>query len=193
LLAFDWFEDARYYHGFHLRDDENGAILTDLLELHLLEIEKIKKIGRTPKNALEAWLMYFSNLEGDEMEGIAMENPAIQKAMTIEEIFWKSEKERRLYELREKAIREEFSALVEARAEGEAKGKVKGKVEGKVEGKVDTICKLLNKRFKGASSHLQAKVSEIKNLEILDLIFEDLIDAAVLSDAQDIIGRYLSN
>jgi predicted transposase/invertase (TIGR01784 family) len=118
-----------------------------------------------------------------------MENPAIQKAMTIEEIFWKSEKERRLYELREKAIREEFSALVEARAEGKAEGKA----EGEAKGKVDTICKLLNKRFKEASSDLQAKVSKIQNLEILDLIFNDLIDASVLSDAQDIIERYLSN
>jgi len=28
------------------------------------------------KDPSEAWLIYFSNLEGEEMEAIAMENPA---------------------------------------------------------------------------------------------------------------------
>jgi len=47
-----------------------------------------------------------------------MENPGIKKALTIEQAFWQSKKERRFYELREKAIREEISALAGDRAEG---------------------------------------------------------------------------
>jgi len=62
-----------------------------------LELSKIKKLNRRPKETLEAWLMYLNNLEGEEMEAIAMENPAIKKALTIEEAFWRSERERRLY------------------------------------------------------------------------------------------------
>lgn len=34
-----------------------------------------------------------------------MENPAIRKALTREEAFWRSEQERRFCELREKALR----------------------------------------------------------------------------------------
>ncbi len=62
------------------------------------------------------------------MEAIAMENPAIRKALTVEEMFWKSERERRIYELQEKALREKLSALAEARAEGEAGGGIKGEI-----------------------------------------------------------------
>ncbi|OIQ58735.1 PD-(D/E)XK nuclease family transposase [Moorella thermoacetica] len=94
-----------------MRDDETGERLCDDLEIHFLELEKIKAIKRRPKNALEAWMMYLNNLEGKEMEAITMENPGIRKALTIEKAFWQSEKEHRLYELREKAMRDEISAL----------------------------------------------------------------------------------
>ncbi len=53
-----------------------------------------------------------------------MENPGIREALTIEKAFWQSKKERRLSELREKAMRDEVSALAGARAEGEVRGKV---------------------------------------------------------------------
>ncbi|MQL53266.1 hypothetical protein GFC01_13570 [Desulfofundulus thermobenzoicus] len=42
----------------------------------------------------------------------------IRKALTIEEAFWRSERERSLYELREKALRDELVMLEGARAEG---------------------------------------------------------------------------
>lgn len=60
----------------------------------------------------------LNNLEGEELEAIAMENPAIRKALTMEETFWRSERERRFYELREKAMRDELVMLEGARAEG---------------------------------------------------------------------------
>ena len=53
--------------------------------------------GEQETNALEGWMMYLSNLEGEELEAIAMDNPGIRKALTIEQAFWQSKKERRLY------------------------------------------------------------------------------------------------
>nr|WP_238472800.1 Rpn family recombination-promoting nuclease/putative transposase [Desulforamulus profundi] len=69
---------------------------------------------RRPKDALEEWLLYFNNIVGEEMEEIAMGNPGIRKAMTIEQIFFKNQQERRLYELREKAARDEISMVAGA-------------------------------------------------------------------------------
>lgn len=40
-----------------------------------------------------------------------MNEPAIQKTLTAEEIFLKRDKERYLYEMREKALRDQMSAL----------------------------------------------------------------------------------
>jgi len=68
-----------------------------------------------------------------EFKPINRINPGIRKAMTIEQIFFKNQRERRLYELREKPVRAEISLVAGALAEGEAKGFAKGKAEGKAE------------------------------------------------------------
>ena len=181
--AFNWFKDIRYYRSLHLKDDETGDIFTDLLEVHILEINKVKVINRKPKDNLEAWMVYFSNLEGKEMEAIAMENAAIRKALTIEEMFWQSEKERRFYELREKAILEERSAIVEAKAEGETIGEARGRVEKTQE----AICKFMTRRFGIAPGEIMPKVKQMTNLEILDHVMEELFAANTVEEAQAII------
>ncbi|QDR79877.1 PD-(D/E)XK nuclease family transposase [Sporomusa termitida] len=53
-----------------------------------------------------------------------MSEPAIRKALTAEEIFLKQDKERYLYEMREKALLDHVSAM-----EGAGKGKEAGKTE----------------------------------------------------------------
>ncbi len=178
ILDFRWFPDEeRYRYIFHVREDETEILLTDDLEIHFLELSKIKKLNRRPKEALEAWLMYLNNLEGEEMEAIAMENPAIKKALTIEEAFWRSERERRLYELREKALRDELVMMEGARA------------EGRTEMAQEAICKYLEARFGEVSLDLQKKVAQYTNLEILAKIMNKIYTAGSLDDARAIIER----
>ncbi|BCV22752.1 hypothetical protein hamaS1_28210 [Moorella sp. Hama-1] len=180
ILGFNWFtDDERYQHTFHIREDESGQLLCNDLEIHFLELEKVKKLKRRPQDALEAWLMYLNNLEGEEMEAIAMENPAIRKALTIEEAFKRNEQERRLYELREKALRDEISMMAGARAEGKA--------EGKVEMAQEAICQYLEARFGKASRGLQKKVTQYNNLEVLTKIMNKIYTASSLEDARAII------
>lgn len=190
ILGFDWFEDRnRYHHVFHLREDETGMLLNDDLEIHFLELKKMKSIKRRPKDRLEAWMLYLNNLEGEEMEAIAMDNPGIKKALTIEQAFWQSKKERRLYELREKARRDEISALAGARAEGEAKGRTEGRTEGQIEGTIDAICKFLDARFGESSQQLQEEVRHIDKLEVLNRIINKIAIAESLEKASSIIKQ----
>ena len=133
-------------------------------------------------------MMYLSNLEGEELEAIAMDNPGIRKALTIEQAFWQSKRERRLYELREKAVRDELSMLAGARAEGEAEGEAKGKATAQ-----EAICKFLDARFGEASHSLQKKVRQINELEILDKIINKIYTANSLDDANAIIARKIRN
>ncbi|MDN5345030.1 MAG: hypothetical protein PWQ18_1144 [Clostridia bacterium] len=180
VLAFDWFRgDRRYHRTFHVRDDASGDLLCDDLEIHFLELEKIKTLKRRPQDALEAWMMYLNNLEGEEMEAMAMENPGIRKALTIEQAFWQSKKERRLYELREKAMRDEISALAGARAEGEARGEARGRQEA--------ICKYLDARFGETSRDLQGRVRQIGRLEALDKIINQIYTVGSLEEARAVI------
>lgn len=179
ILAFDWFRgDGRYHRTFHVRDDATGEPLCDDLEIHFLELEKTKTLKHRPQDALEAWMMYLNNLEGEAMEAMAMEYPGIRKALTIEQAFWQSKKERRLYELREKAIRDEISALAGARAEGEARGIAMAQ---------EAICKYLDARFGGPSRELQGRVKQIDRLETLDSIINLIYTAGSLAEAQAVI------
>jgi len=180
ILGFKWFrEDIRYHRKFHIRDDDTGELLSDDLEIHFLELEKIKQLRRKPDDDLEGWMMYLNNLEGEEMEAIAMVNPGIRKALTIEQAFWQSKKERRIYELIEKARRDEVSALAGARAEGKA--------EGKAEGRVEAICKYLEVRFGEDSQDLQRRIKEISKLEVLDKIINNIYTANSLEEAMAVI------
>ena len=175
ILEFDWFRDNRYRHVFHLRE-ESGEKLNDDLEMHFLELKKLRSIHHQPEDRLEAWLMYLNNVEGEALEVIAVENPGIRKALTIEEMFWKSDKERWIYELREKAIRDEISALDGAKSQGRA------------EGRQEAICKYLEVRFGEESRGLQDMVKRIEVLEKLDRIINQIYMANSLQEAEEVIS-----
>ena len=187
VLGFDWFPDeGRYHHTFHIREDETGQLLNDHMEMHFLELEKVKGLKRKPQNKLEAWLMYLNNLEGEEMEAIAMENPGIKKAMTIEQIFWQSKKERRMYELREKTLRDEISAIGGAKEEGKEEGIKEGKAEG-IKTTQEAICKYLEVRFGTASLGLQQQVRGITSLDELNRIINSIYTAGTIEEAQTVV------
>lgn len=63
-----------------------------------------------------------------------MTDPAIEKALTFDEMFERDDRERRLYEMREDGIRDHRSGLAYAREQGLAQGLAQGKAEGKAEG-----------------------------------------------------------
>jgi predicted transposase/invertase (TIGR01784 family) len=175
-LGFNLFSEETYHSVFRLREDQTGKTLCDDLEIHFLELEKVKKLKRRPTNPLEAWMMYLNNLEGEEMEAIAMENQAIKKAMTIEEMFYKSAMERRLYELREKALLDELSMMDGAKA------------EGMVEAKQDDIIKFMVTRFKTDPAGVKEKVQVLTDLETLDGVLTKLFATDSVGKAIEIIS-----
>jgi len=102
-----------------------------------------------------------------------MSEPGIKKALTIEEIFQQNEQDRRLYELREKAIRDEISMMAGARREGRAEGEEIGQVRGGVR----AIAKFLAARFGPESSDLRARVGELTDPAVVDRVFAQLFIA----------------
>ena len=87
IISFNWFKDDKDYHNTcRIRVDKTSRLFSEL-KTHFLELEKVKKLNRKSKDALEEWLMNLSNLEGKEMDAVAKENPAIRKALTTEEAF----------------------------------------------------------------------------------------------------------
>ena len=119
-----------YHSVFTLRRQEDGYRLIEDLELHFLELPKMRALKRLPRTPLEKWLFYLNNAEGEAMDQIAKEVPMIQKARTVEELFMQMEHERRLYELREKWLHDIATLQKHARQEGHKEGVEEGRREG---------------------------------------------------------------
>ena len=119
------------------------------------------------------------------MEEIAQNNLAIKKALTIEEIFRQIDLERRLYDLREKAIRDEISSREGARQEGLDEGKNVGERET-LRKSINTF---LNIRFAATSLELQKKVNKITDIGILNDILSKIFAANSQEDAKRIISN----
>ena len=102
--------------------------LTDVLELHIIEIPKARAIlEKETKNKLAQWMMFINNPNDKEVKDIMKENEEIKEAMEELEEMSKDEELRRVAELVEKGIRDEKNALLHAKEEGIEQGIEQGK------------------------------------------------------------------
>ncbi len=153
ILGYDLFDEGPFHEIARLRRDYNNLILTDKYELHYIQLPKFKRKCKKISNSLEQWLTFFIN---DNLEEIRnMDNEYVKKAEEELEYLNGDEEERRLAELREKAIRDEAAAMDGAFTRGEEQGRRKGISEGRKEGikegikeeKLQTAKKLLKKNM----------------------------------------------
>lgn len=139
LMNFNAFpEYTTCHHSYHVYHDETHDRLLDDLEMHFIELEKIR-IGDIRKlKKSEQWIAYFSNQCSDEeREVLAMSEPAIKEAMKCEMYFTQDEKLRRKYEIQEKARRDYLSMLdniEDSHQRGLEEGRKEGLEEGRKEG-----------------------------------------------------------
>jgi predicted transposase/invertase (TIGR01784 family) len=135
--VFEWSDACKFHSVFHVLDRDEGVLFSDALEIHVIELPKLRrqpvKSDWTPE---ECWALYIDNLEGEAMDRIAEKEPLISRAMTVEELFVKNAEERNLYELREKGRRIYESAIRKAERDGEARGEARGRAKGIEEGEV---------------------------------------------------------
>ena len=115
-------------------DKNDKKILTEDLELRIIEIPKAEKILNKDKyNKIAQWLLFLDNPNSERVEEVMKENEEVKKANTILYQMSEDEKLQRLAELREKWDLDERSALRSAREEGIEKGIEEGKENAKIE------------------------------------------------------------
>lgn len=130
ILDFNYVELEKYHTVFHLREDEDkDYILTDVLEIHFIELPKFRKVEPDINKSIDRWLLFLDNTTEEVLEMIKERDPAIQKAEKVLEYLSSNEEMIRLYELREKAIHDEITRMNGAREEGKKEGKLEGKLE----------------------------------------------------------------
>ena len=99
--------------GYHskwkiIEEKERKLILTEHLELHIIEIPKIYKIGENEeKEELVKWINFIENPESEKVGEYMKENDEMKEAKEKLEVMSEDEKMQILAELRLKAIRDE--------------------------------------------------------------------------------------
>jgi predicted transposase/invertase (TIGR01784 family) len=133
--VFEWLDATKFHGVFRVTERDEGVIFSDALEIHLLELPKLRRQPMKENWADdECWGLYLDNLEGSAMESIAEKNPLIRRAMTVEDVFAQNERERILYEQREKGRRDYLNAMNTAERRGMEKGMEKGMAKGMAKG-----------------------------------------------------------
>ena len=128
ILDFKYLKNDRFHNGYRLKEIETNEELTDLEEIHFIEIPKLKKINSEKDivDVLEGWVELLRDPESEVVRKLEMTNKEIREAK--DELYRLSmdEKERALYFIREKSIRDEISALANAEEKGMERGIKKG-------------------------------------------------------------------
>jgi predicted transposase/invertase (TIGR01784 family) len=133
---FDYGVPDRFHGTFKVLECESQVLFSDALEIRVLELEKLEKRRTVVESmtALECWMYYLNNTEGELMEQIAVQEPLLQEAMQLEEVFMQDAEHRRLYEMFEKGRRDRISGEVNAERRGMEKGREEGIAEGMEKG-----------------------------------------------------------
>ena len=137
-------EDKEYYSCCHIREDVRNCLYTDKLEVHILELPKLKKHDY-PETELLNWAKFMNAERQEEFEEMAEKDQYIEKAYEALKNISADEEKRLEYEAREKALRDHdylmksnWEAGLEA---GEKIGINKGIEQG--EGRVNRLIQLL--------------------------------------------------
>ena len=120
ILDFKYLKNDRFHNRYRLKEIETNEELTDIQEIHFIEIPKLKKLNSEEEvvDMLEAWIEFLRDPESEVVRKLEMTNKEIREAKDTLYKLSRNEKERELYFLREKSIKDEISALANAEERG---------------------------------------------------------------------------
>ena len=107
----------RYHHRFTFYDSEAGVELSDILEIHTLELKKLP--DGADGTELYDWAKFIAADTEEELNMVAERNPQVARAVVKLRELSADERARDLYERREKARRDIAAEMRWARQQGE--------------------------------------------------------------------------
>lgn len=124
ILGFNLLDSESFHSSYHVYEDTTFKRLSDDLEIHFIEIPKFRKTDKDLNNSLHRWLLFLQeDVEPSILEAIVSMDNVIRRAEEKLTYLSSDEEFRRLYELREKQLRDEISRINDARREGIKEGK----------------------------------------------------------------------
>ena len=160
--------------GYHtewkiIEEKERKKILTDKLEIHILELNKIKGKENEDDELLD-WLFFIDNPKSERVREAMKENEELQEANKKLNRMSEEEEMQRIAWWREKALHDEASLKGMGKREGIAIGEERGikigREEGKQKEKEEIAKKMLQEKME---IHLIAKLTGLSEEEIQKL------------------------
>jgi predicted transposase/invertase (TIGR01784 family) len=126
-----------------LKEAEAGHTLTDILEVHFMELPKLfdEEISLAQDDPVVQWMTFIDGKSKGVMEVLAQKNRDIKSAYDLLQIISQDEKARMIYEARQAEIHDQLTRLHSSHQ----KGKFEGKAEGLEEAKVNFARLMLSK------------------------------------------------
>lgn len=180
IIDFECIPLPKLHTVFHITEDETDYRLTDMLEVHFLELTKLSNEEKVSKKNDEVtdWMTFIDGKSEGVMKMLSQKNENIKKAYDILQIISKDEKARMLYEAREAEIKDQLTRAreyenrgrLEGRVEGRLEGRLEGMLEGDLEGRKETARNFLNM---GMDAELVAKGTGL-SLEQVEMLKQQL-------------------
>lgn len=153
VLDFDLMEGAEYHSVYCLRD-RSGENLTDLFQVHVIELSK--ELQGT--NAVDDWIRLFNAKRGEELDMIRVKSDGLREAIEILKEMSLSKSLRYQYEMNLKLKRDRKAEDDYVRDCGRA--------EGKAEGRAEAVIQLLGE-LEPVPADLTDKILREKNQDVL--------------------------
>ena len=169
LLDFVYLPETAWHNVYHICNDISKQRLTEHFAMHFIEMKKFTYSDIKKLTKLGTWAAYFSNCDAKEMEVLTMNNNVMKDVAKAENAFTNDETMRYQYMLREKAIRDYYSGLNDAKQEGIVIGEKRGEKRGEERGEK-----------RGRKLGLAQGVQQEKMANILGMLREG-IDIAVIA------------
>lgn len=161
ILNFKYLKNDKYHNAYRLKEITSNEELTDLQEIHFIELPKFNEIGNKEyvenveeMDALEKWLEFLVEPESNTVRQLELSNEEIKLAKSELYRLSMDSKEREQYNMREKAIYDRISALENAEA------------KGKIERELELVKSSLNQ---GLEISLISKITGLSEEEILKI------------------------
>ena len=176
ILDFKYLKNDNFHNCYRLKEKNTNEELTDVMELHFIEIPKLKKLENSEdiSDMLEAWITFIESPTSELIDKLEMSLDEIKEAK--EELLRLSgnDKERERYEKRFESLLEQNSLLANAERKGLQKGIEKGKKEGLKKGlkegaKQEKILIAINLIKNGLDNELIKNTSGLSIKEIMQL------------------------
>ncbi len=128
-----------------IEKEHKNLVLTNYLEIHILELEKVKNTYlKNKENEKAQWMLFLNDPNSKEVQEIMEENKEIKEATVEVRKMSEDEKMQRLADLREKAVMDEKAIYAGGLEKGMKQGKEQGIKQG-IEQKTIEMVKNLNK------------------------------------------------